>query len=64
MEYMSIVGIVMSVLGVILVLKSRRKVLDRSASEPDKSKYRRLFAAGIFLMILGVLAQLMEIYWS
>lgn len=62
MELLSIIGIIMSLLGVGLILFSRQKLLDRSVSGPDKSRHQRIFAAGIFLLFMGVLAQVAVVY--
>ncbi|MEM5787539.1 MAG: hypothetical protein AAGU11_09490 [Syntrophobacteraceae bacterium] len=62
MELLSIIGTIMSLLGVGLVLLTRQKLLDKNIPGPDKSRHQRIFAAGILLLLLGVLVQLARVY--
>ena len=62
MEVLSIIGTIMTVLGLGLVLFSRQKLLDKSVSATDKSRHQWIYGAGIFLLVMGVLAQLAEVY--
>ena len=63
MDTLSTVGMILSVLGVALIVFSKRRRVSEGSRQSTIVAYPWLFAGGILLTILGVLAQVGAAYF-
>jgi hypothetical protein len=63
MDTISMIGMILSVLGVGFIVFSKRRKLIEGGRQSTVIEYPYIFAAGILLTILGVLAQVVVAYF-
>ena len=63
METISLIGMIMSVLGVAFIVFSKRRKPIEGGRQSTTIEYPWIFTGGILLTILGVLAQVVAAYY-
>ena len=63
METISVIGMILSVLGVAFIVFSKRRKRVQGGRQSTTIEYPWIFAGGIVLTILGVLAQVVAAYY-
>lgn len=63
METISVIGMILSVLGVGFIVFSKRRKGIEGGRQSTTIEYPWIFAGGIVLTILGVLAQVVAAYY-